>query len=189
MVAYWLRWWRKWKTQRVWNSQTPQSVVRVRVPFTAKHILLGQINMSASTSGDSSHNRTSKSFAFAEGFSANCPPSDAVPRTGTFYACHKENPPTNSDFTTAAQRGAFPDGCQCQRRSHSIVQDVKDAHGLLKACPRRFRHISEGQLKKSHGVCRPTPRPNIKSHYSLWRYADVTMREIFTKAVYTAPAS
>ncbi len=37
-----------------------------------------------------------------------CPPTDAKRETVVFYAAHRDNPPSDFDFTTAWQRNAFP---------------------------------------------------------------------------------
>lgn len=121
-------------------------------------------------------------YAFQDEFPPKCPPDDAKPTEATFYACHYDNPPSQKDFTTAAQRGVFRNSCQCRRRSHSIVLDLADARGLCKSYPDKFRFVSIGNLTKLHGVCAATPG-SFPSHHSLWRYSSVSMHEIFASVV------
>ncbi len=148
--------------RREFGTLEHHNVVRVQVPFTA--IISGAMR---------------KKFAFQDEFPSGCPPADAVARDGIFFACHRESPPSSSDFTTAAQRDAYVGGCECRRRAHSIWSDLKAAQGLLKSYPRRFKYVSRGKVKKIHGVHAPTSAR--ATHHSFWRYEDVAMHEIFTE--------
>jgi hypothetical protein len=123
-----------------------------------------------------------EAFAFQDEFPANCPPPAATPTNGVFYACHKQNPPRGEDFTTAAQRNAYVGSCECRRRAYSILKSLDDARGMMEAYPGRFRYVSRGRVTEHHGVCLATAG-RFLSHYSLWRFASVSMHEIFSEQV------
>lgn len=122
-------------------------------------------------------------FAFQKEFPSDCPPADAKPVEGIFYACHKNSPPSGEDFTTSAQRNVNRGKCECKRRSHSILRDVDDARGLVEKYKKMFSYISRGRLQPHHGALAETGHPGSESHCSFWRFANVSMVELFDEQI------
>lgn len=154
------------------------NVLRVQVPFTANssHVVgANNMRVPAQSTSDNSGSR----FAFQNEFPDNCPPTEAAPAKGIFFICHRNRPPTDADFTTAAQRGCYVGQCECRRRSYSILKNREDALGLVEKSPQVFRYVSRGKLQAENGVCKATPSKNSRSHHSFWRYEDQSMRQIF----------
>src|SRR5579859_4125687 len=83
---------------------------------------------------------------FDDDLPEGCPPSQATLGNATFYAAHKDRPPSSSDFTTAWQRNAFPIGLECNRKSNSVMAGEADARHLLKLYPTRYRFVSSGAV-------------------------------------------
>jgi|GEM_PF-4471218 len=114
----------------------------------------------------------------------SCPPPDAQPIDGTFYVFHDFDPPsTEADFRTAAQRGQFESLDECARRSNSVWSDLAALKGrvadLKKRYPLRPFYISEGHVKKEHGVVKDSD----KSHCSFWVCGRTCMHAIFKRRV------
>ena len=113
----------------------------------------------------------------------SCPPRDALPASGVYYAFHDEDPPGEGDFMTAAERGAFPDKDECVRRSNSVWSDLTalqlKVQQLRERYPLRFRHISKGELGTEHGMLKPNGPP----HYSLWVCRKTSMHKLFREKV------
>ena len=113
-----------------------------------------------------------------------CPPPDATPVDGTFYAFHDFDPPsTEADFTTAAQRGQHQGSNECLRRSNSVWSDLAELRAcvarLKKLYPRRPFHISEGRIRREHGVVKDADKP----HCSFWASGTTSMHAIFNQRV------
>ena len=108
-----------------------------------------------------------------------CPPADAVDSDGSFYATHRNDPPGDDDFRTAAERGAFPRGDACERHGNSIMERVEDALHLCRLHPDLHRYVSRGQLQPDYGVVSITPTKRFPSHHTFWRYKGVSMHDLF----------
>jgi hypothetical protein len=115
--------------------------------------------------------------------SNNCPPEAATKASGTFYAAHCSSPPDANDFRTAAARNAFSKQDECKRRGNSVMASLDDARQLCHAHPAVYRFVSEGVLKPEHGKLLENASGRYPSHHTIWRYAGVTMHDIFTKVV------
>lgn len=113
----------------------------------------------------------------------SCPPPGAKPQEGEYYACHSSNPPTATDFRTAAERGVHPQGDECKRRGNSILADLEDAKSLTKRHPLVFKHVSKGNITRDAGVLLHTQSRGAKSHHTFWVCDGVKMHDLFTKVV------
>jgi hypothetical protein len=113
----------------------------------------------------------------------SCPPQGAAPEPGTFYAYHNSNPPGDEDFRTAAERGDYVGGDECQRRSNSIYSDLGALKKRVKAIKRRRPKenffISSGEIKIEHGVLDDGDGP----HRSFWVCGQHSMHAIFNRLV------
>jgi hypothetical protein len=114
----------------------------------------------------------------------NCPPCAALASDGLFYACHEFDPSTDSDFRTAAQRNVYKNVEECQRRSNSILADMRDAKALMKRHQLYFKCISEGHVTPTDGYMLDTSATSrYRSHFSFWVCSRTSMRVIFCKRV------
>ncbi len=129
---------------------------------------------------DSENNEESGKPIFAGSLPPGCPPDDANRGAATFYAAHRDQPPSESDFTTAWQRDVFRGVSECQRKSNSVMADERDARHLLQLFPRRYRFVSRGSVTTEHGVWKHLRTTNYDSHHSLWVFEGVRMRDVFT---------
>ena len=103
-----------------------------------------------------------------------CPPSDAVPCSGTYYRISKGNPATDKDFFS--QRKLQPNRVftglgvdECIARSISLFSELNDATRRLKLPKFRSANIAEITLQPKDGVMKKT---FSDSHYSWWRSVD-----------------
>lgn len=120
---------------------------------------------------------------YAEDLPGGCPPSDAKCEPAVFYAAHRDQPPSDFDFTTAWQRNVFPNATECERKSNSVMAREEDARHLLKLVPKRYRFVSRGAVTVQHGVWKHSGTNNFKSHHSLWVFRGVQMKDIFSVTV------
>ena len=63
------------------------------------------------------------------------------------------------------------------------MASLEDALGLREASPDVYRYISRGRVLPEHGLCLATPSKCYKTHHSFWRYASVSMHDIFKDMV------
>lgn len=127
------------------------------------------------------------SVSVYRGFSGDlpdgCPPAGCADSEMTFYAAHRDSPPSEFDFTTAFERNAYRTDPECERKCNSVMRTIEDAQHLVSAVPRRYSRISRGRFLRTHGVWKHTPDQNYPSHHSLWLYAGIRMHNIFTETV------
>jgi hypothetical protein len=146
------------------------NVVRVQVPFTA--IISGR------KMAEPAHD-----FSRLQDL-ASCPPREATPVTGTFYAFHGSDPPDESDFRTSHERGVVrADPCKCRANSiWSDLEALKRKIGHFKRSNARlFQYISAGDVCHEHGVCLPFDVE--PEHCSFWICGKTSMRAIFKNRV------
>ena len=120
---------------------------------------------------------------FEDDLPDGCPPAEAVSAGGQFYATHRSLPPDADDFRTAAGRGAFPGGDDCQRHGNSVMADLADARHLCRLYPDVHRHVSRAALAATDGMLSANPTRCFPSHHTLWRFAGVTMHGLFAEVV------
>jgi hypothetical protein len=116
---------------------------------------------------------------FAGELPEGCPPATAAAGDVVFYAAHRDNPPSDFDFTTAFQRKAYKNSPECERKCNSVMADESHARHLLDAVPDRFKFVSRGHVQATHGVWEHSPAPGRESHHSLWLYVGVRMHDVF----------
>jgi hypothetical protein len=142
----------------------------------------GSDNPGPHSIGAPSSNTPTYSFDYLTGLD-ECPPDDAAPADGIFYACHEFDPPGESDFRTAAQRGAFLQADQCYRRANSILKDRRDVESLMKRYKRVFKFASEGRITPPCGLVKSSPSNIGRSHHSFWVCTSTSMHAIFNKKI------
>lgn len=95
-----------------------------------------------------------------------CPPEDVRPVSEDVFYLVSANPPTQKDFRSAIERGAFPDYPPCQRASLSCYLTERYAQQAKGNSPRLKKYVvSRATLSSSNGVIKQTGRPG---HHSLW---------------------
>lgn len=159
------------------------SVLRVQVPFTAIP-LRGNRMSELTSSGASSSSPRDDGYDFTRLMDLqSCPPADATPKEGVFFAFHGSTPPDAGDFQTAEQSGAYVDGDPCKRRSNSIFDNLaaieKKADRLRRKGHTNCRFISAGRLSRESGVT----QNDHGHHHSFWACGKTSMHAVFTERV------
>jgi hypothetical protein len=165
--------------RREFGTLEHHNVVRVQIPFTA---VSPRWIMPPPTSNPSpSPSQPTHDFSYLDDLSS-CPPQDARPTDGTFYAFHDSNPPGPSDFQSAAQRNHYVGKDECQRRSNSIWSNLdalrKRIAPVRKRNPLIWQFISAGDVKTTSGVV-----AGDGPHHSFWVCATTSMHAIFNRLV------
>lgn len=97
----------------------------------------------------------------------NCPPQEADDVVGSIYIFVKNNPPLSIDFQTPYEKGRFPDGHPCIRRSLSCGKNIQYLQSIQDLFPiKRGWLKAKGKMLVSDGAIKQTT-DNIL-HHSFW---------------------
>lgn len=101
-------------------------------------------------------------------FVDGCPPTNADPLDREIFYLVSTTPPSNADFKSALERGAFPkDPETCQRAGLSCAIERAHLDETRKRVTRlRTYRIASANLKPSHGVYAQTSRD--WRHHTMW---------------------
>ena len=159
-----LRWWRKWKTRRVWNSPTPSVLCgfKSRSPqsFHRRLRFTGTAEMPSAAD-----------CVFREPLPECCPPPHAreVSSPLTVFRLIASSPPRDDDFRS--QRAENPVGIfkfdECDARGVSVFTDAVSAANA-KRFP-RLRHKIVCCVKLGVGAGYITP-PSARRHCTWWPF-------------------
>lgn len=117
------------------------------------------------------------------GFPSGCPASEQPyePLGGPVFMLLRHL--REQDYTTALERGAYPKGSDCRRRSHSCFKTITPLEEQLKASPKIWRGIARADLEARHGVIKHTPSDGRSEHHSMWLRAEYPIRPLFVELV------
>lgn len=113
---------------------------------------------------------------FPENWPSDCPPHDVVDAEGDVFRIVNHDPPTDDDFLTHFEAGAFPTRPACLRCGLSVHRILADAIHTKTKYPKIGSRIAKGTLAIEHGTTKQTGQA---SHTTWWVYEGVNRASIF----------
>jgi hypothetical protein len=121
------------------------------------------------------------SDAFAEGWPADCPPTDAIDAAGVVFRIVDHEPPTTADFVTHFESGRMRGAPPCLRCGLSVFREFRDAIHQRRLFPKIGGLVAQGTLSAEHGKTRLTTG-RLPTHTTWWSYATVVRASLFSIA-------
>ncbi len=128
-------------------------------------------------------------LSFPSDFPENCPPTDAIAPSGTYYRIVRQNPPVSRDFTPKFREDERQARRQVRNRHYTLCETMglsmfREMEHVIQCAmqfPKLGGFIAEMQLGSQHGRIKLTGRRG-DSHHTWWLPNDCEPLGLITDA-------